>query len=88
MESFGYKPPVQPVRFKNTAEISNFMIENQDYLKYLYNKYPETPLNEWFYVDEPKCFRITPNDEGVMCLYDNKKWNRECVNNVFRHKYY
>ena len=88
MESYGYKPPVQPIRFKNTAEISNFIIENQGYLKYLYHKYPETPLNKWFYVNEPQCTCIKPNDEGVMCLYDTEGRNEKCNNNGFHHKYY
>jgi len=70
MESYGYKPPVPPVKFRFQSEIADFIVQNQFYLKYLYHNYPETPLNEWFYAYKPRCTIIRPNEEGIMCLYD------------------
>ena len=87
MEFYGYRPPVKPIDFKFNHYLATFIIQNQDYLKYLYHNYSETPLNKWFYVYKPHYVIIKPNEKGVMCLYNVDMYGRVTPCGTFRHEY-
>ena len=73
MESYGYKPPAETILFKNHEVLCEFIIQNQYYLKYLYNNYPETPLIKLFCVHPSWCWMLSikPDKNGVMSLFGN-----------------
>jgi len=73
MESYGFKFPKTPIRFKTEDELMEFISHNQYYLKYLYHNYPNIPLIEYFYVSHNRYYHKIAPYNGEMVLYNANK---------------